>query len=338
MEWYGKHYGKILLVPALLIILSVLVISSTVMETGSFVRKGVSLTGGVSATAAIEGASVAQLEEAFARDFPQADFEIRRLGGAGAESTFTIAAADIAADEQEAGEIMRIYIEENYATSSVSIETTGPSLGEAFFTQTVIGILLAFLWMGWVVFLYFGEQKSIKFGMGLLALVCTVLAAQGVLDGTVGLFILLSLVLGSALLYFFVSVPSGAVILAALSTILFTLAVIDLFGVRLSTAGVAAFLMLIGYSVDTDILLSTRVLKSREGTVAERIHDSFITGTTMQVTTMVAVALAFVLATSEVIQQIMLIIFVGMIGDFIFSWLQNAGIIYWYMQRKGVKA
>lgn len=56
-------------------------------------------------------------------------------------------------------------------------------------------------------------------------------------------------------------VPSLAVISCAFADIVMTITVVDLLGITLSIAGVIAFLMLIGYSVDTDILLTTRVLK-----------------------------------------------------------------------------
>src|SRR3989338_3205732 len=67
-------------------------------------------------------------------------------------------------------------------------------------------------------------------------------------------------------IYFRTFVPSIAVILAAFSDMIVALAVINILDIRIGTAGIAAFLMLIGYSVDTDILLSVRVLKRREGT------------------------------------------------------------------------
>jgi len=57
-------------------------------------------------------------------------------------------------------------------------------------------------------------------------------------------------------------VPSSCVILAAVSDIISTIAVTNLLGLKMSTAGIAALLMLIGYSVDTDILLTTKVLKT----------------------------------------------------------------------------
>ncbi len=61
-------------------------------------------------------------------------------------------------------------------------------------------------------------------------------------------------------------VPSLAVILAALSDIIIAIGGMSLFGIPLSVASVGAILMLIGYSVDTDILLTTRILKRKEGT------------------------------------------------------------------------
>ena len=129
-------------------------------------------------------------------------------------------------------------------------------------------------------------------------------------------------------------VPSMFVMLAAVSDIISTLAVISFLGIKLSTAGVAAFLMLIGYSVDTDILLTTRVLKRREGTVFERILKAMKTGMTMSCTSLVAAFIAFYFTKSDVIKQIMLIIVIGMVFDMIYTWIQNAGILRWHMEKK----
>lgn len=133
--------------------------------------------------------------------------------------------------------------------------------------------------------------------------------------------------------YFKTIIPSTAVVLAAFSDIVMTLAAIDLLGVKLSTAGVAAFLMLIGYSVDTDILLSTRVLKNSEGTVYSRVIGAMKTGLVMNLTTLAAVSISLLITQSEVIRQIMLILFIGLIADLINTWLQNAGILRWYLEK-----
>jgi len=135
-------------------------------------------------------------------------------------------------------------------------------------------------------------------------------------------------------LYFRTFVPSMAVILAAFSDIVVTLAIINLLGVKLSSAGIAAFLMLIGYSVDTDILLSTRVLKRKEGTVMDRVLGAVKTGFMMTLTTIVAVIAALVFTQSEVIKQIMIILLVGLFIDMINTWIQNVGILRLYVERK----
>ena len=135
-------------------------------------------------------------------------------------------------------------------------------------------------------------------------------------------------------IYFRTLVPSGAVILAAFSDIIVTLAIINLLGIKLSTAGIAAFLMLIGYSVDTDILLTTKVLKRREGTVMERVYSAIKTGLTMNITTLIALLSAIFLTTSDVIKQIMLILFIGLLVDMVNTWIQNTGILRLYLERK----
>ena len=127
--------------------------------------------------------------------------------------------------------------------------------------------------------------------------------------------------------------PSSFVVLAAFSTIIETLAVIDLFHVRVSTAGIAAFLMLIGYSVDTDILLTTRVLKREHGTVYERILDAMRTGLNMTSTAIVASLIAFIFTPSEVLKQIMGILLIGLCFDIINTWLQNAVILRRHVEK-----
>jgi len=144
-------------------------------------------------------------------------------------------------------------------------------------------------------------------------------------------FVLMGLVVFA---YFRTLAPSLAVILAAFSDIVVTIAIFNLLGFKLSTAGIAAFLMLIGYSVDTDILLSSRVLKRKQGTVFERTLGAMKTGLTMTFTTLVAVILALIFAQSPIIKQIMIILLIGLIIDLINTWLQNAAILRYYLEKK----
>ncbi len=149
-------------------------------------------------------------------------------------------------------------------------------------------------------------------------------------------FVLMSIVI---FVLFKTFVPSFAVILSAFSDIVMPLALLDFLGVRISTAGIAAFLMLVGYSVDTDILLVTRALKKGEGSLNQRIHRAFKTGILMTITTLAAVLPAFFLISGlpDSFRQIFLIIAVGSFADIINTWLTNVGIIKWYCEKKGIK-
>lgn len=139
------------------------------------------------------------------------------------------------------------------------------------------------------------------------------------------------------LTYFRTFIPSLAIVLAAFSDMVIALAVINIMGVRIGTAGIAAFLMLIGYSVDTDILLSVRVLKRKEGSVMDRIVSSIKTGMTETITAIVAVTVALIVTQSEVIRQIMLILLIGLFADILNTWIQNVGILRLYLERKARK-
>src|SRR3989304_5746512 len=99
-------------------------------------------------------------------------------------------------------------------------------------------------------------------------------------------FILMSIVI---FVLFRTFIPSVAVIFAVFADIAIPLAVINFLGMKLSAAGIAAFLMLIGYSVDTDILLTSRALKSKEGNLNTRIFRAFKTGTLITLTALAAV-------------------------------------------------
>jgi preprotein translocase subunit SecF len=132
--------------------------------------------------------------------------------------------------------------------------------------------------------------------------------------------------------------PSLAVILAALSDIIVTLAIFNLTGMKLGKGGIAAFLMLIGYSVDTDILLSTKVIKRKFGTVMARIYSAMRTGLMMNITTMAAIIVAMIFTTSDLIRQVMVILLIGLFVDIINTWIQNVGILRLYIERKKRRA
>jgi len=131
-------------------------------------------------------------------------------------------------------------------------------------------------------------------------------------------------------------VPSIAVILAAFADILMTLVLVNILGIQMSSAGIVAFLMLIGYSVDTDILLTTRILKREEGSLNQRIFGAFKTGMTMTLTSLLAIIFALIVVSSfsVVLTQIFTILAIGLGFDIVNTWITNVSILKWHVKRK----
>ncbi|AKB13678.1 protein translocase subunit secF [Methanosarcina thermophila] len=153
-------------------------------------------------------------------------------------------------------------------------------------------------------------------------------------------FIGMSLV---AFLLFRTLIPSLAIILSAFSDIMIAAAFMKVAGIELSLGTLAALLMLIGYSVDSDILLTNRVLK-RRGTIEEKISRAMQTGITMTTTTLAALAVMYIVSTYSylvipsftqitLLSQISIVLIAGLIADMMNTWLLNTGILRWYVSK-----
>jgi preprotein translocase subunit SecF len=136
-------------------------------------------------------------------------------------------------------------------------------------------------------------------------------------------------------LIFRIFIPSVAVILGAVSDIVCTLAFMQIFGIELSLSSLAAVLMLIGYSVDTDIMSNTKMLK-QGGKLMENLTSAVKTGLTMTLTTIGALAALLVSYISPVLSQIASVLIIGLVMDMIFTWLQNSVMLRWYCEKKGI--
>jgi preprotein translocase subunit SecF len=134
-------------------------------------------------------------------------------------------------------------------------------------------------------------------------------------------------------------VPSCAVVLSAFADMAMTAAVMNVFGIPLTLGTTAALLMLIGYSVDSDILLTTRVLK-RQGKLNDKLTGAFRTGIIMTSTTIAAIVALFVVSwfgQVQVIYEISAVLLIGLFFDIMNTWLTNVGILKWYVLKGGGK-
>ena len=143
-------------------------------------------------------------------------------------------------------------------------------------------------------------------------------------------------------------VPSFAVILSASSDIIIPVAFMGIFGIELTLGTVAALMMLIGYSVDSDILLTNKVLK-RSGNLDDKISGAMRTGLLMTTTTIAAFLTMFLVSTFlhyiipgvppiPLLSQISLIVLIGLIVDIFNTWFLNTGILRMYIKSPKTKS
>ncbi len=132
-------------------------------------------------------------------------------------------------------------------------------------------------------------------------------------------------------------IPAFAVVFGAANDIIVALGAMAVFGIPLGIASVGGLLMLLGYSIDTDMLSGVRILKRHGGTAAERAFSSFKTGTTMTITAIISFSILFIVAYFAFIPtylEISGVVLVGLVADLLTTWLTNVPIVLWYKQRK----
>jgi preprotein translocase subunit SecF len=131
------------------------------------------------------------------------------------------------------------------------------------------------------------------------------------------------------------------VIQAAVCDILIAVGGMSVLHIPMEPASIGALLMLIGYSVDTDIMLTSRTLKDKSGRFDEQVDDAVKTGLTMTATTLTALSLIYVVSVTltqiPIWSNIAIVLIIGLLADIPSTWLTNAGIIKWYVKSGGRK-
>tara|TARA_Y100000310_G_scaffold320244_1_gene376475 strand:+ start:535 stop:1548 length:1014 start_codon:yes stop_codon:yes gene_type:complete len=330
---YDKNYKKLLIIPAVLLTISLFYVFYFYSQTGDIINKDVSLTGGTTITLFVD-ISEEQIESQLSQTIN--DFSIRTISdNSGKQLQVVITVPE--EQTQNLENALEEIIKTKLTSENSSKETTSSSLGQEFFKQLVIAVLLAFFWMAAVVFIIFAKSKKMKFYTIVLNLFLGFFMGMFFFSINIIFSLIILAVLAASLIYIYIknSVPAFAVMLSAFADIIMTLALVNFLGMKISAAGIVAFLMLIGYSVDTDILLTTRLLKRRES-INSSLWGAFKTGTTMTLTSIIAViaALIAIYSFSTILNQIFIILLIGLGFDLFNTWITNASIIKWYVENK----
>ncbi len=283
MEKSGR-YKLFLIVPVLLLITSTVILFTHYSETGEWFERSIQLKGGMLITVDTNTpASAIDVESLLSENF--GDVHVRELSGFSGHGLLIETASDT-----NSTEVIEELENAGISIIDISVESIGPSLGESFWSQAQLGIIMAFVFMGIIVFAIFR-----------------------------------------------IFIPSFAVIMCGISDIIVTLALMQVFGIELSLASFAALLMLIGYSIDTDIMLTTRLIRTRDDSLNNRLKNTLKTGLTMTGTTIGVLVALLLSGASIVLAEIASVLLIGLVIDIINTWLQNSVLLKWYCERRGME-
>jgi len=129
-------------------------------------------------------------------------------------------------------------------------------------------------------------------------------------------------------------VSSFGIVLASLGNILTTLAFTSLLGIKLSFAGFAGLLMLIAFTVDTNIVLTSKVMAYGSDSFTQRYKKAFVTGLTLIATITATMVVALFLSSSKLLINIAEVLVIGFISDLIYTWILNAWMLEKYFNKK----
>jgi len=185
-------------------------------------------------------------------------------------------------------------------SSEYNLKIVGPAVGKSFLTNTYIALLLGFVFIAVVIFTLFRNTGELKE----------------------------------------YSRKSHLVTLTVISCIFFDflggLAVMNLFGIKFAPLTLASLLMLIGFSIDSDILITTAVLKRSEGRPVDRAFSAMKTGVTMTIAAAASLLALLFLSGSTAIRDMTIILLGGLVFDIIHTWFTNLGILF-FLAEKGKK-
>ena len=154
---------------------------------------------------------------------------------------------------------------------------------------------------------------------------------QQILYVLIAAFVLMSIVI---FLVYRRVISSFGTVFASLANILTTLALTSLLGIKLSFAGFAGLLMLIAYTVDTNIVLTTKTLHTTPENFHKQYKKALITGLTLIMTITTTMFITQLISMSKLLVNLAQILVVGFLSDLPYTWIFNAGVLELSVERR----
>ena len=144
-------------------------------------------------------------------------------------------------------------------------------------------------------------------------------------------FILMGIILAAI---FRVPIVAFTVILSGFLDVFEAAAYMTLFGIKLAPHTIGALLMHMGWSVDSEVLFDTKILKRTEGDPKERALNAMKTAMTMSAAIFASLIALYFFSTSQLIKEIAIVLMLGAFFDIINTWCQSLSMVLWYVEAR----
>ncbi len=158
--------------------------------------------------------------------------------------------------------------------------------------------------------------------------------SQDYLRGAMWAIICAFIAMGVIVLLTFRKKIATIMLLCVALNMLWALGGLALLQMQFSLASLAGFLLMVGFSIDTNILLTTHVLKRLGGEPRERMANAMITGFMITGTTLTTMICINILVTNPSITQLVTVLTFGLAGDLFNTWFLNGGVLIRYAERQ----
>ena len=127
---------------------------------------------------------------------------------------------------------------------------------------------------------------------------------------------------------------AGMMLLCVALNMVWALGGLALFQMQFSLASLTGFLLMLGFSIDTNILLSEHMLRRVGGQPRERMATAMLTGYMITGTSLATMICINILVTNPSITQLVTVLTFGLAGDLFNTWFLNGGALIWYTERQ----
>lgn len=127
------------------------------------------------------------------------------------------------------------------------------------------------------------------------------------------------------------------VILSGFLNVFEASAAMILLGVKLSPHTIGALLMLMGWSVDSEVLFDSKILKDVGGDPKKKALQAMKTAMTMSAAVFASLLALYLVSSARMVKEIALVLMLGAFFDIINTWFQSLSMVLWFVERKAEK-